>query len=117
MQNVQSEYKLPDGIKKIASGVFYGNTQLTKIDMGSSLEEIGTFAFAGCTGITELRIPSSVKNIGYGAFSQCTNLTVSVPDTVGQIGQEAFYKVKFVEYKGKLGGAYWGAAAGGTEKQ
>ena len=117
VQNVQSEYKLPDGIKKIASGVFYGNTQLTKIDMGSSLEEIGTYAFAGCTGITELRIPSSVKNIGYGAFSQCTNLTVSVPDTVGQVGQEAFYKVKFVEYKGKLGGAYWGAAAGGTEKQ
>lgn len=78
-------------------------SQLTKIDMGSSLDEIGTFAFAGCTGITELRIPSSVKNIGYGAFSQCTNLTVSVPDTVGQIGQEAFYKVKFVEYKGKLG--------------
>ena len=34
VQNVQSEYKLPDGIKKIASGVFYGNTQLTKIDMG-----------------------------------------------------------------------------------
>ncbi|MBS6125165.1 MAG: EAL domain-containing protein, partial [Veillonella sp.] len=33
VQNVQSEYKLPDGIKKIASGVFYGNTQLTKIDM------------------------------------------------------------------------------------
>lgn len=104
-------------VLKNSFGCIYGNTQLTKIDMGSSLEEIGTFAFAGCTGITELRIPSSVKNIGYGAFSQCTNLTVSVPDTVGQVGQEAFYKVKFVEYKGKLGGAYWGAAAGGTEKQ
>ena len=82
-----------------------------------TVKSIGEYAFAGCTGITELSIPSSVKNIGYGAFSQCTNLTVSVPDTVGQVGQEAFYKVKFVEYKGKLGGAYWGAAAGGTEKQ
>ena len=97
-------------------GVFMAIHSLQRLDMGSSLEEIGTYAFAGCTGITELSIPSSVKNIGYGAFSQCINLTVSVPDTVGQIGQEAFYKVKFVEYKGKLGGATR-AAAGGMEKQ
>ena len=68
-------------------------TQLTKIDMGSSLEEIGTYAFAGCTGITELSIPSSVKNIGYGAFRPMhTILLLScVPDTVGQVRRGSFF--------------------------
>lgn len=112
VQNVSGEYTVPDGVVKIASGVFYGNTELTRVNTGEQLKEIGIYAFAGCTNLEEIALPSSLKVIGYGAFSHCGKLKVRLPDTVEAVGQDAFLEVEEVEYHGELEGAYWGALSG-----
>lgn len=61
-------YNIPDGIRTIASGVFYNKDELTAINIPDSVEVIGAYAFAGCKGLTELKLPSGVKRIDYGAF-------------------------------------------------
>lgn len=93
-----TEYQIPQGTKKIASGVFYGNTQLQKVTIPDSVEWIGNYAFSGCSSLTELVIPKAVKNIGYGAFANCENLTLTVPEQVDNIGIDAFLNVKNITH-------------------
>ena len=52
-------------------------------------------AFYNCN-ITSVIIPSSITSIPYRAFSECTKLTsVTIPDSVTEIGPSAFYKCNF----------------------
>lgn len=112
VESAAGEYTVPNGVEKIASGVFYGNTELTNVNFGDELKEIGAYAFAGCSNLSEAKLPDTVKVIGYGAFSHCVKLKIKLPDTVEAVGQEAFSEVEEVEYKGELEGAYWGALSG-----
>lgn len=63
----------------------------------------------------ELVIPEKINNIpvryiGDNAFLFCSNLTsVTIPDSVLNIGEDAFYLVNNVVYLGKAKGSPWGA--------
>jgi len=51
---------------------------------------IGSSAFF-CSGLTSVTIPNSVTNIGSSAFEHCSCLTsVTIPNSVTAIGEEAF---------------------------
>lgn len=89
-------YSIPDGVKTVASGVFYNNTGLTGINIPDSVEVIGAYAFAGCTGLTEVKLPSGLKRIEYGAFSGMNLKEIVVPATVEYIGNEAFEGIENV---------------------
>ena len=43
-------YNIPDGVRTIASGVFYNKYGITQINIPDSVEVIGAYAFAGCKG-------------------------------------------------------------------
>ncbi len=63
-----------------------------KIDLPSSLEIIGDRAFLG-SGVTTLKLPDSVKNIGYEAFAYCKKIegTIILPKNLEYLGKRAFY--------------------------
>ncbi len=106
---VKEAYVIPDGVKRIASGVFYSNNGVQKITLPSSVEHIESYAFAGCGVLSEINIPDSVKTIEYGAFSGCSSLIVEVPENVENVGADAFLNVEQIKYSGRLTEAPWGA--------
>ena len=65
------EITIPDGVTRIAPGVFYGRRELTGVGFPASLTSIGAQAFCCCHGLTQVTIPKSVTKIGEGAFSGC----------------------------------------------
>ncbi len=83
---------IPEGVKKIQTELFFGNTTIKTVSIPSSVETIGDRAFSSCTGITEITIPSSVKTIGRSAFSSCTSLTeITIPSSVETMDSSIFW--------------------------
>ena len=89
-------YNIPDGVRTIASGVFYNKDGLTQINIPDSVEVIGAYAFAGCKGLKEVKLPSGIKRIEYGAFSDMNISEIVVPKSVDYIGNEAFEGIENV---------------------
>lgn len=74
---------IPDGIKSIALGAFYGCASIKSVKFPMNFEIIGQHAFQKCSGLTEINIPSRTKSVGNYAFEGCENLkTVSFKSSV-----------------------------------
>ena len=98
-------------------GIFY-NSEITSIELSSTLESIGNYAFKECSKLTSISLPSSLTSIGYNAFDGCSGLTgelnlggctsltsigsyafrdcdgltsISLPSSLTSIGEWAFY--------------------------
>lgn len=80
------ELTIPDGVTKIAEGVFSG-LELTKVTLPKSVTEVADRAFYN-NQIKELTAPG-LKTIGEGAF-QKNKLTTFESSTVETIGEGAF---------------------------
>ena len=82
-------------VKIIGEGAFRGRSNLTYIDIpssvtsitiSSSVTSIGRFAFSDCRSLTSITIPSSVRSIEKSAFSGCRSLThIDIPSSVTSI--------------------------------
>lgn len=69
---------------------FLGCDSLTTVDLGEKMQSIGDSMFVG-VGLTNVSIPDSVMNIGYQAFYNCRRLTnVTIGNSVTNIGGCAF---------------------------
>lgn len=54
---------------------------------GDRVTKIGSYAFEKCSDITAVEIPTSVIEIGAGAFMDCSSLqSLEIPESVEQIG-------------------------------
>ena len=80
-----------DGIFTIPV-VAAGFTALEDVTIPASTVQIGASAFNGLTSLTTVTINSNIlTTVADGAFQGCTNLTnISLPNTVTQIGNNAF---------------------------
>lgn len=77
--NAKGAVKIPTKIKdikvtSIGNEVFFGCSELTSIEIPSSVTSIGNYAFYDCSGLTGIEIPSSVTSIGDLAFWFCSGL-------------------------------------------
>ena len=80
------------GGRTYSTGAFANCTNLTSIEIPSSIISIGGYAFYKCSGLTSIAIPTSVISIGSDAFYKCTGLTnIEIPSSVTSIGSYAFY--------------------------
>ena len=82
---------IPSSVTNIEEAAFYGCSHLTSINIPSSVTSIGKEAFWGCSNLTNINIPNSVTSIGEWAFLLCSNLTsINIPSSVTSIGEYAF---------------------------
>lgn len=75
-------------------GLFYGQGNIKKLNIGSYLSGVGNYAFYGCTALEEISFKNGLKVIGNWAFANNGKLArVNVPDAsnLQQIGDHAFY--------------------------
>ena len=85
-----TEVELASSVTTIGDGAFSGCTGLTSIQFPGTLDAIGSNAFSGCTGLTELAFPNSLEDIGSWAFARCTGLTEVVFPAHASVGTQAF---------------------------
>ena len=114
---------IPDSVTSIGNNAFSGCKSLTFINIPDGVTNIGSYAFQNCTSLisagpiggnynyefgwtnkipnyafsssslTSITIPDSVTSIGNNAFYSCSNLrSINIPDGVTNIGSYAFWK-------------------------
>ena len=117
-------YDIKDGnnvcLRGVLSQIYLSETAMSEISIPTALSfkgvtytvtSIGDNAFRG-RGITSLTIPNSVLEIGNYAFAKCSDLTsIAIPEGVTTIGEYAFEDVRTVIYSGNAAGRPWGARA------
>ncbi len=69
-----ASYNIPEGVKTVANGAFFGGDDLKSVTIPDGVRAIGQQAFQDCRGLTEIRLPHSLKTIGYWAFYDCTSV-------------------------------------------
>lgn len=82
---------IPMSVEKIEGEVFCGCTSLKTVYIEKGLQEIPDNTFRGCTSLSVITIPDSVKKIDAYAFCGCTSLSViTIPDSIKEISWNAF---------------------------
>lgn len=82
--------KIPDSVTSIGEDAFYQCEALTSVVIPGSVNVIGRQAFTACIGLTSLTIENGVKDIEYAAFRKTGLTSLSLPDSVISIGNDAF---------------------------
>ena len=77
-------------VTTIAGGAFYGNTNITSVDM-PSITTIASSAFYKCSSLISVSLPAATS-IGSYAFYNCSSLTSLLLPAATSIGNYAFYK-------------------------
>lgn len=65
---------LPEGLKEIDAGAFYGCQSLAELSLPNSLLSVGNDAFYGCASLAEIKLPEREVKYGTGVFSGCESV-------------------------------------------
>ncbi len=90
-----SDITLPQGVTSIGGGAFYGCSSLTSVNLPRGLTSIEEKVFLGCTSLSDVTLPTSVTCIETEAFKDCSNLTSLDFSHLTSIGDSAFYGCGF----------------------
>ncbi len=83
--------ELPDGLRYIGYGSFYGCRKLRELSLPPSVEAIGDGAFYGCVSLESVRLSPNVTDMGEYIFERCTGLrSVVVPNGVKILPRSIF---------------------------
>lgn len=85
-----SHATLPPSVESIEEKAFFGERNLTSVEIPEGVNSIGVYAFS-LTGLFTVELPHSLKEIKQNAFSSCNNLSsVLFNASLIKIGVEAF---------------------------
>ena len=88
---------VPSSVKSIGSYAFRFCSALESVKIGKGLEIIDEYAFYCCNALERINIPNSVKIISEGALFCCGLTNISIPESVENIGKEAFEACSYLE--------------------
>lgn len=91
-------------VNEIGEKAFENCTEITQINIASTITKIGSYAFSGCSKLTTITIPYGVTEIGDSCFVGCKSLTsikVNVANT-----NFTHYNGVLYDYEGKKLYAY-----------
>lgn len=78
----------------IASGAFQGLATLTGMTLADTILSIGEYAFSGCTSLSQFNFPTALETIEKRAFAFTAIETVTLPEGVHLLGEEAFWTAR-----------------------
>ena len=111
-----------DNIQSIGLSAFCGCKELQRAELPCQLQELGSSAFSGCTSLSEVVLPKTLQKIGMDAFVWCTSLTeidlsacerveiggrafansglvtLTIPDSVVKVAENAFRDCKALRH-------------------
>ena len=82
--------KLPSMVQTINASAFRDCAGLRSITLNEGLVTIGEYAFRGCDSLTAIAFPSTLKSIKRDAFGGTPLEAVELPDSLKELGPEAF---------------------------
>lgn len=102
-QHLEGEVWIPEHVRIVAGGAFYGNTRITKVHLPGQVQSVGAAAFKGCKALRQVWMPSGIARLEAEMFSGCVELEKvsltqesesgkeSIPEW-RSIGERAFYR-------------------------
>ncbi len=82
---------IPASVESIGSGLFSNVKALTSAKLAEGLKVLGKSMFADCNNLKTANIPNSITVIPQDAFSFCDLSSITIPESVTEIGENAFY--------------------------
>ena len=93
-----TEYRIPDGVETIATKAFYKCYYVDVTYIPDSVTRIEEKAFHRASAMTGLTLPSHLEYIGkdafayaFGASDEKEKLDITIPATIKEIGEYAFF--------------------------
>ncbi len=77
---------LPDGLSEIGERAFEGCTALLRANLPQGVSTVHAFAFLNCESLNSILLTNALRTIGEGAFAGTGLLSLTVPNSVEQIG-------------------------------
>ena len=95
--NLLQEVTLQEGVTEIVGdysqtyGAFEGCSNLSTINLPSTLHTIGDRTFANCVKLKQISLPTEITSVGVESFSGCSNIeSISLNDGLQTISKSAF---------------------------
>lgn len=73
-RNAEGKLSLPDSVRIIAGGAFYGNEKITEAYLPEQIRWIGPGAWKGCRELRRVWVPSDMERLEAEVFSGCVEL-------------------------------------------
>ncbi|MBR3629463.1 MAG: leucine-rich repeat protein [Oscillospiraceae bacterium] len=91
-QGLDTSVTVPDGVTSIADGAFSSVSDLTAVTIPKGVTRIGA-AFRGCTSLKSVTLPNTLQELGDEAFRGCSKLeSILLPSSLTTIGDRAFFQ-------------------------
>jgi hypothetical protein len=88
---------IPDTVVTIGGSAFTGCEYLNSVTLSTSLKTIDRYAFAGCSSLCEIVLPEGLAVIGERAFSGSALESIAIPNSVTDVGIDAFRTCRGLE--------------------
>lgn len=93
-----TEVTLPASVEIIEESAFEDCKSLEYVRLSDNVMSIGDHAFAYCENLGDFHWPANLKSVGFSAFRSCSSLkTISLPEGMETVGYGAFDDCSGVE--------------------